>query len=114
MSAVLVTGGSGFLASYCILQLLAEGHRVRTTVRNLQREADVRSMLKTAGADVTGCRSSRPISKRRRLVPSRHRLRIRAARRSPIPVAVPKNEDELIVRRAKARCACCALRATPG
>ena len=40
MSAVLVTGGSGFVASYCILQLLAEGHTVRTTVRNLKRESD--------------------------------------------------------------------------
>jgi len=50
MSAVLVTGGSGFVASYCILQLLAEGHTVRTTVRNLKRESDVRSMLKTGGA----------------------------------------------------------------
>jgi nucleoside-diphosphate-sugar epimerase len=99
MSAVLVTGGSGFLASYCILQLLAEGHTVRTTVRNLKREADVRSMLKTGGADardrlsfvaadlendagwsqaVTGCEYVLHVA-------------------SPIPVAVPKNEDELIV-----------------
>ena len=51
MSGVLVTGGSGFIASYCILQLLAAGHEVRTTVRNLKREADVRAMLKQAGAE---------------------------------------------------------------
>ena len=69
MSAVLVTGGSGFLASYCILQLLAEGHTVRTTVRNLQREATCVPCSKTARTPVTGCRSSRPISKRRGLVP---------------------------------------------
>src|ERR1044072_1367036 len=99
MSAVLVTGGSGFLASYCILQLLAAGHTVRTTVRNLKRENDVRAMLKTGGAD------------------ARDRLKFFAADlendagwsqavsgceyvlhvASPIPVAVPKNEDELIV-----------------
>lgn len=99
MSAVLVTGGSGFVGSYCILQLLAEGHTVRTTVRNLAREGDVRSMLKTGGAD------------------ARDRLSFFAADlesdkgwseaaagcdyilhvASPIPVAVPKNEDELIV-----------------
>ena len=40
-----VTGGSGFIGSHCILQLLAAGHEVRTTVRNLQREADVRAIL---------------------------------------------------------------------
>jgi nucleoside-diphosphate-sugar epimerase len=51
MSAVLVTGGSGFVGSHCILKLLAAGHTVRATVRHLEREADVRSMLKTGGAD---------------------------------------------------------------
>jgi nucleoside-diphosphate-sugar epimerase len=50
MSAVLVSGGSGFIASYCILQLLAGDNRVRTTVRSLKREGDVRSALKAGGA----------------------------------------------------------------
>jgi dihydroflavonol-4-reductase len=35
MAKVLVTGGSGFIGSYCILQLLEAGHEVRTTVRSL-------------------------------------------------------------------------------
>jgi nucleoside-diphosphate-sugar epimerase len=35
MSVVLVTGGSGFIGSYCIVQLLAAGHQVRATVRSL-------------------------------------------------------------------------------
>jgi nucleoside-diphosphate-sugar epimerase len=99
MSAVLVTGGSGFVGSFCILQLLAEGHTVRTTVRNLKREPEVRAMLQAGGADagnrlsfvaadleqdagwshaVTGCEYVLHVA-------------------SPIPVAVPKNEDELIV-----------------
>lgn len=51
MSTILVTGGSGFIGSYCILQLLAAGHQVRATVRNLRREADVRAMLKQGGAE---------------------------------------------------------------
>ena len=42
---VLVTGGSGYIASFCIAQLLNDGARVRTTVRNLAREAEVRSAI---------------------------------------------------------------------
>ena len=37
MSVVLVTGGSGFVGSHAILQLLNAGHLVRTTVRSLTR-----------------------------------------------------------------------------
>ena len=47
-SVVLVTGGSGFIAGHCILQLLAAGHEVRTTVRSLDREAAVRAVLTEA------------------------------------------------------------------
>ncbi|MGV9616346.1 SDR family oxidoreductase [Nocardia xishanensis] len=46
---VLVTGGSGFIAGHCILQLLEHGYRVRTTVRSLRREPAVRSVLADAG-----------------------------------------------------------------
>jgi nucleoside-diphosphate-sugar epimerase len=38
------------VGAHCIVSLLAAGYRVRTTVRSLAREADVRAMLKTAGA----------------------------------------------------------------
>ena len=46
---VLVTGGTGFIAQHCILALLRDGYRVRTTVRSLEREAEVRANLKTGG-----------------------------------------------------------------
>jgi dihydroflavonol-4-reductase len=50
MAKVLVTGGSGFLGSWTVLQLLAAGHDVATTVRDLGREPDVRAMLSSGGA----------------------------------------------------------------
>ncbi|WP_417358865.1 SDR family oxidoreductase [Gallaecimonas pentaromativorans] len=47
---VLVTGGTGFIAQYCILALLKAGYRVKTTVRTLSREDEVRAQLKQGGA----------------------------------------------------------------
>jgi len=48
---VLVTGGTGFIAQHCIIALANAGYRVRTTVRSLSREAEVRANLKTGGAE---------------------------------------------------------------
>ena len=42
---VLVTGGSGYIGGWCIIQLLQQGYRVRTTVRDLKREGAVRQTL---------------------------------------------------------------------
>jgi dihydroflavonol-4-reductase len=51
MSTVLVTGGSGFVGVHTILQLLAAGHTVRTTVRHPDRSRDVLTMLRQGGAE---------------------------------------------------------------
>lgn len=48
---VLVTGGTGFIAQHCILALLREGYRVRTTVRALSRQTEVRAQLRVGGAE---------------------------------------------------------------
>lgn len=47
---VLVTGGSGFLAGHAIVQLLKQGYPVRTSIRDLAKEPDLRAVL-TAGID---------------------------------------------------------------
>jgi nucleoside-diphosphate-sugar epimerase len=99
MSAVLVTGGSGFVGSHCLLQLLAAGHTVRTTVRHLKREGDVRSMLETGGAE-PGDRLSFFAADLESDAGWAEAVRgcdyvLHVA--SPIPPTVPKHEDELIV-----------------
>src|ERR1700746_1012493 len=99
MNTILVTGGSGFIGCHCILQLLAAGYRVKTTVRDLKRESDVRTMLKAGGVEpgdqlsfgaaelekdagwsgaVAGCDYVLHVA-------------------SPFPPSAPKHEDELIV-----------------
>jgi len=45
METVLVTGGSGFVGSWCVVELLRRGYAVRTTVRSRSREAAVRAAL---------------------------------------------------------------------
>lgn len=48
MTPVLVTGGTGFIGSWCVLTLLDAGHTVRTTVRDPRREPALRSWLHAA------------------------------------------------------------------
>jgi dihydroflavonol-4-reductase len=95
---VLVTGGSGFLGGWCLVELLQRGYRARTTVRSLAREAEVRAnvgsqavvgdRLSVLAADLTkdegwaraidGCDFVLHVA-------------------SPFPPAQPKDPDELIV-----------------
>ena len=46
---VLVTGGTGFVGSHCIFQLLSKGYNVKTTLRSLARKNKVLEMLQTGG-----------------------------------------------------------------
>ena len=46
---VLVTGGTGFVGVHCILQLLQQGYRVKTTLRSLNSKDEVTDMLTVGG-----------------------------------------------------------------
>jgi dihydroflavonol-4-reductase len=99
MSTILVTGGSGFIGSHSIVQLLAAGHDVRTTVRDLKREPDVRAMLKQGGAPADA-----PVRFFAADLESDSGWAEAAAGcdyglhvASPFPQTVPKHEDELII-----------------
>jgi nucleoside-diphosphate-sugar epimerase len=99
MSTVLVTGGSGFIGSHAILQLLAAGHEVRTTVRSLKREADVRTMLAAGGATAAdrvtffAADLQNDLGWREAAAGCEYVLHVA----SPFPAHVPRHEDELIV-----------------
>ena len=99
MSTVLVTGGSGFIGTHAILQLIAAGHQVRTTVRNLSRESDVRTMLKRGGVEPGKALSFAAADLERdagwpdAVAGCDYVLHIA----SPFPPSIPKDENELIV-----------------
>jgi nucleoside-diphosphate-sugar epimerase len=99
MSTVLVTGGSGFIGSHAIVQLLAAGHTVRTTVRSLKREADVRALVQQGGAEADGRLSffeadlTADDGWKEAVKGCEYVLHVA----SPFPVQVPEDENELIV-----------------
>jgi nucleoside-diphosphate-sugar epimerase len=96
---VLVTGGSGFIASHAILQLLSAGQSVRTTVRDLKREPEVRAMLKQGGVQA-GDRLSffaADLQSDAGWAAAVDNCDYVLHVASPLPANVPKHEDELIV-----------------
>jgi len=99
MAQVLVTGGTGFIACHCMLRLLADGHTVRTTVRSLAREGEVRAMLKAGGAE-PGAKltfAAADLMKDEGWSAAAAGCEFVLHVASPLPVGVPKDENDLIV-----------------
>jgi dihydroflavonol-4-reductase len=96
---VLVTGGTGFLGGWCVAQLLQHGYDVRTTVRGLKREDDVRAAVAAAGAEADGRLTVHAADLTsdagwpEAVAGCRYVLHVA----SPFPPVQPKDPDELIV-----------------
>jgi dihydroflavonol-4-reductase len=98
METVLVTGGSGFLGGWCLVELLQRGYAVRTTVRDIAREPEVRARLESqvevgdrlsvSAADLGGDEGWE-----RAVDGCDYVLHVA----SPFPPVQPKDPDELIV-----------------
>jgi dihydroflavonol-4-reductase len=95
---VLVTGGSGFLGGWCLVEALRRGYRARTTVRDLSREPAVRAMLAPeveAGDRLTVLAADLNDDAGWRQAVEGCDYVLHVA--SPFPPAQPRDPDELIV-----------------
>lgn len=101
MSTVLVTGGSGFVASHTIIQLLAAGHAVRTTIRSAKRADDVRALLRSGGASDESVQAVAFVEAdllhdhgwASAIGGCEYVLHVA----SPFPTTIPKNEDDVVM-----------------
>lgn len=98
---VLVTGGSGFIGAHCLVALLREGYRVRTTVRSMKRADEVRSMVQAGGVSEDQAKSievcEADLSNDKGWPEACKGCTYVLHVASPFPAAAPKHEDDLII-----------------
>ena len=90
---VLVTGGSGFIGAHCIKRLHQDGYRVRTTVRSLAREPEVRELVGDGPLEVVAADLEADAGWAEAAAGCEYVLHVA----SPFPLGQPKHEDDLIV-----------------
>jgi dihydroflavonol-4-reductase len=95
---VLVTGGSGFLGGWCVIELLRQGYEVRTTVRDLAKEPALRSRFEpevNAGDRLTVMAADLTTDDGWQEAVAGADYVLHVA--SPFPASQPKDPDELVV-----------------
>ena len=98
MAGVLVTGGSGFIGSHALLQALAAGFDVRTSVRSLQREGELRALLRANDTDDARLRFfAADLTQDDGWAEAAAGCDYVLHLASPFPAGIPRHEDELIV-----------------
>lgn len=99
MSRVLVTGGSGFVASHAVARLLDAEHAVRTTVRSAARVSTVHSLLDRAGQTPDRALEvvTADLTHDAGWSEAMHDCEFVHHVASPFPVTQPKDASELIV-----------------
>ncbi|KAF3386802.1 putative NADPH-dependent methylglyoxal reductase GRP2 [Penicillium rolfsii] len=96
---VLVTGGSGFVGTQCIIHCLKAGYRVKATVRSLKRRETVLQTLQAAGAPNAESVSfveadlTKDDGWKEAVQDCTYVLHVA----SPFPAEAPKNENDLII-----------------
>ena len=95
---VLVTGGTGFVGSHCVLQLLNRGYNVRTTLRSLARKNELIEALRDGEASGVESLSfvEADLSKDTNWEEAVKNCDYVLHVASPITLARPKDENELI------------------
>ncbi|WP_460338804.1 SDR family oxidoreductase [Actinoallomurus acanthiterrae] len=91
---VLVTGGSGYLGSHVVGRLLADGHRVRATVRSPRRATELREMVADPGGrlEIVSADLSADEGWADAVAGCTYVLHVA----SPFPATQPANPDEVI------------------
>jgi len=101
MTTVLLTGASGYIGKHITLQLLNQGYKVRASVRNLSKSAEVKNavsshLLDSSDLDARLTFVELDLEKDSGWDAALKGVDVLMHTASPFPIASPKDENELI------------------